>query len=256
MNQIYAILGAPLWRLLGKKIGLWYAHGTVSQSLKLATHLTNYIFTSTPEGFRIKTPKRVIVGQGIDTTLFTPAQKLSTDIKRLVTVGRISPSKNIDTLLRACALLRDNGTLFHFRIVGVATTPAEKQYEVEVRQLASQLNLEDSIEWTGAVSNRALPPILQQSYIFIHDGATNSLDKTLLEAALCGCIVVSSNPAYKSLTEAIAPEYLFPLNDEKALANIIKNNYQYTENMTKVNDLVKEKFTIQNLISGIVTKFI
>ncbi|HXK39853.1 MAG TPA: glycosyltransferase, partial [Candidatus Paceibacterota bacterium] len=29
MNQIYVILGAPLWRLLGKCVGLWYAHGTV-----------------------------------------------------------------------------------------------------------------------------------------------------------------------------------------------------------------------------------
>ena len=255
MNQIYVILGAPVWRVLGKKIGLWYAHGTVSPSLKLATHLTNYIFTSTPEGFRINTPKRIIVGQGIDTSLFTPAQKLTTDIKRLVTVGRISPSKNIDTLLRACAILRDAGTRFHLRIVGVATTPAEKQYETEVRQLASQLKLEDSIEWTGAVSNRALPPVLQQSDIFIHDGATNSLDKTLLEAALCGCIVVSSNPAYKSLTEAIAPDLLFAPKDYEALATCITQSVSHQVASEDVRVHIAQMYDISTLANNIINTY-
>ena len=46
MNQIYVLLGAPLWRLLNKKVGLWYAHGTVTLSLRLATIFTNKIFTS------------------------------------------------------------------------------------------------------------------------------------------------------------------------------------------------------------------
>jgi glycosyltransferase involved in cell wall biosynthesis len=194
------------------------------------------------------------VGQGIDTVLFTPAQKLTTDIKRLVTVGRISPSKNIDTLLRACALLRDNGTRFHFRIVGVAITDGERQYETEVRQLASQLNLEDSIEWTGGVSNRELPVVLQQSDIFIHDGATNSLDKTLLEAALCGCIVVSSNPAYRSLTQALAPELLFAPRDHEALASIItaKETHNSAEN---VRTLILEKYDISALAKNIISTY-
>ncbi len=221
MNQIYVILGAPFWRAWGKKVGLWYAHGTVTRSLKLATILTDIIFTSTPEGFRINTPKRVIVGQGIDTALFAPAPKLTTDIKRLITVGRISSSKNIETLLKACAVLRENEAPFHFRIVGAATTDSERQYEAQMKQLVFDLNLEDSIEWTGAVTHRELPPLLQQSDIFIHDGATNSLDKALLEASLCGCIVVSSNPAYRSLTHAIAPNLLFMPKDHTSLATCI-----------------------------------
>ncbi len=254
MNQIYVILGAPFWRALKKPIGLWYAHGAVSPSLKLATFLTNFVFTSTPEGFRIDTPKRVIVGQGIDTVLFTPAQKLTTDIKRLVTVGRISSSKNIDTLLRACALLRDNGIRFHFRIVGIAITDTERRYETEVRQLASQLNLDDSIEWTGAVSNRELPAILQQSDIFIHDGATNSLDKTLLEASLCGCIVVSSNPAYRSLTQALAAELLFAPRDHEVLASIITATETHNS-AVNVRTLILEKYDISTLAKNIITTY-
>lgn len=36
MNQIYVILGAPVWKLLGKRVGLWYVHKQVSVSLRLA----------------------------------------------------------------------------------------------------------------------------------------------------------------------------------------------------------------------------
>ena len=255
MNQIYVILGAPFWRAWGKKVGLWYAHGSISLSLKIATILTHIIFTSTPEGFRITTAKRVIVGQGIDTTLFTPGNKLLTDIKRLVTVGRISPSKNIDTLLKACAVLKDKGVLFHFRIVGVATTDSERQYEARMRQLASQLNLEDSIEWTGAVPHRELPPLLQQSDIFIHDGATNSLDKALLEAALCGCIVVSSNPAYRSLTQALAPDLLFVPKDHQALAaRILQASTQQIAANT-VTAHVAQTYDIATLTSNIINTY-
>lgn len=255
MNQIYVILGAPFWRALRKPIGLWYAHGTVSPSLKLATFLTNHVFTSTSEGFRIDTQKRVIVGQGIDTTLFIPASKVPSDTLRLVTVGRISQSKNLETLIAACARFKEVGTKFHLTIVGVPVTEAEHLYDIKMKALTAYLGLIDNVTWAGPTSNHQLPQLLQQSDIFIHDGSTNSLDKALLEAVLCGCVVVTSNPAYKALTQELAPEYLFLVKDEKNLANIIKNKHQYTENMLKVKSLVKEKFTTSNLISGIVSEY-
>jgi hypothetical protein len=79
MNQIYVILGAPLWRTWSKKVGLWYAHGAVSYSLKVAVRLANIVFTSTEEGLRIATPKKVIVGQGIDTAIFQTVTKSPSD---------------------------------------------------------------------------------------------------------------------------------------------------------------------------------
>lgn len=254
MNQIYVLLGALFWRVLSKKVALWYAHGTVSPSLWLATHLTNYIFTSTPEGFRISTKKCVIVGQGIDTGLFTTVIKLSNDKLRLVTVGRVSAAKNIDTLLRACAHLKEQRIRFNFKIVGAATTIAEQEYEKTVKKLALDLKLGSEIEWTGAISNLELPRFLQQSDIFIHDGATNSLDKTLLEAALCGCIVVSSNPAYKTLTETIAPELLFAPKDHVALASILMSKLSHN-NSTTVREFIKQKYDISTLAKNIINNY-
>jgi glycosyltransferase involved in cell wall biosynthesis len=255
MNQIYVVLGGLFWRLMGKKVGLWYAHGAVTNSLRISTIVSHLIFTSTEQGFQILTPKRKIVGQGIDTLIFTDTDREVSDVLQLVTVGRISQSKNIETLLQACASLRDQNILFHFNIIGVPTTSSESIYAERMYKLTNELQLDMQVTFVGAVSNHELPRHLQQSDIFIHDGSTNSLDKTLIEAALCGCVVVSSNPAYRGLTESLAPEYLFPPHDQKELADSIKNHAQYTDNMLKVKAYFKENFSIDKLVSGIVVEY-
>jgi glycosyltransferase involved in cell wall biosynthesis len=255
MNQIYVILGAPLWRAQGKKVGLWYAHGVVSRSLRVAVKLADIVFTSTKEGLRIETPKRMIVGQGIDTALFVSATKLSSDTLRLVTVGRISQSKNLETLLEACAILKESGTKFHFTIVGVPITEAEHLYDSKMKALTADLGLDTYITWIGGISNSELPAILQQSDIFIHDGSTNSLDKVLLEAALCGCIVVSSNPAYNALTKDLAPEYIYKKRDAIQLAEIITSAKKYSESARQVKEKILNQCTISNLIKNIISNY-
>ena len=258
MNQIYVILGAPLWRLLGKQIGLWYAHGKVSASLKVAEKLTDLIFTSTEEGLQLQTPKRRIVGQGIDLDHFTYKERTpNPSLLRLVTVGRISKSKNIGTLIDACAILKEQGTPFTFRIVGIAISEEEKQYEREMREKVTRLNLDEQVEWVGAVSQKDLPGELHKADVFIHDGATQSLDKALLEAVACGCVVVSSNQAYRALTESIASEYLYSNQDYKQLAYIIMNmSFSDYRSVVQVRTSLKESHSIAHLISKIKNELI
>jgi len=259
MNQIYVILGALLWRLQKKQIGLWYAHGKVSNSLKVAEKLTHLIFTSTEEGLQLSTPKRRIVGQGIDLDHFAYKERIhDANLLRLVTVGRISRSKNLETLIDACASLKEQGTRFTFRIVGVAITEEEKQYEKEMREKVKKLNLDEQVEWVGAVSQKDLPEELYKADAFIHDGATQSLDKALLEAVACGCVVVSSNLAYKTLTEAIAPQYIFKNNDSGALASIVYRVVsldfsQKYESMHVVRAEIARLHSIDGLIGTIIS---
>jgi glycosyltransferase involved in cell wall biosynthesis len=255
MNQIYVILGAPFWRTARKSVGLWYAHGTVSPSLKLATRLTNVVYTSTPEGFRIDTPKRVIVGQGIDTAAFVPVAKSPSETLRLITVGRISESKNLQTLLKACALLKKNGIRFMFTIVGAPITPAEQEYDTAMKKLVVDLGLESTVQFVGAIPNHELPACLQQSDVFIHDGATNSLDKALLEASLCGCIVASANKAYRALTADLAPELLYTQGDFAALSAIITaHNSSHTLSET-VRKMIEKRYDISTLVKNIINAY-
>ncbi len=255
MNQIYVILGAPVWKVCRKKIGLWYAHGAVSRSLRVAVVLSDKVFTSTKEGLRIDTPKRVIVGQGIDTNNFREGNKEHSDKVRLITVGRMSQSKNIETLLTACARLKEAGIAFHFSIVGVPTTEAERRYDLNMKALTAYLNLTNEVTFVGAVPNHELPTYLNQADIFIHDGSTNSLDKALLEAALCGCIVVSSNPAYNALTKDLAPGYLYHKGDVTQLVEILSHAQDQVQSAQLVKEKILNTYTITRLATNIITNY-
>lgn len=260
MNQIYVILGAPFWWVAGKRVGLWYAHGAVSRSLWVAVQFAHHIFTSTEQGLRIETAKRIIVGQGIDTALFVPLKKEKSAVLQLITVGRIAASKNIDTLLRAAAELRASKIPFHLTIIGPTATGKDEVYKQELKQLCEALQLQDTVTWVGAVAQSALPTHLQTADIFIHDGATDSLDKALLEAVLCGCVVVSSNPAYRGIAETLTPALIYTPHDASALACIIRHLYPQSEQerqqiMQPVYSFVHNAYSISNLISGIVSKY-
>jgi len=54
MNPEYVVLGGIFWRLMGKKIGLWYTHKAVNLKLRIAEKLANKIFTASKESFRLK----------------------------------------------------------------------------------------------------------------------------------------------------------------------------------------------------------
>ena len=73
MGPVFAVAAAPIARLAGRPTFLWYAHGHVSPTLRLAHALVAGVGTSTPEGFRIASPKVTITGQGIDLDRFRPA---------------------------------------------------------------------------------------------------------------------------------------------------------------------------------------
>lgn len=261
MNQVYILLGSLLWRVWGKKIGLWYAHGKVSNSLRIAEIMAHILFTSTEQGLRLKTLKRVIVGQGIDLLRFSFQKKdAQVDIIKIVTVGRISQSKNIETLISACQLLKEKGLVFIFNIVGTSYTTAEKEYEKEMRAKVENLRLADCIKWSGSVSQEKLPPVLQESDIFIQDSTTQSLDKALLEAVACGCVVISSNSSYKSFSFELVPQYCFSSNNAIELCTILESAASLSSearelSMEDVRKALKEQHSIEGLISRIIEKF-
>jgi glycosyltransferase involved in cell wall biosynthesis len=258
MNQIYVILGGVLWRVWGKRIGLWYAHGAVSTSLKVATLLTHTVFTSTPQGFRISSAKKVVTGQGIDMSRFVYAERQpQTHQLQLITVGRVSVSKQLETLLQACALLRQQGVSFQFRIVGSVVTEADKAYEANLRAYCDRKGIADAIIWQGPATQSELPSLLAVADLFIHDGVTNSLDKVLVEAVACGVPTISSNPSYRHIIGAVDQPIYFPAGDAAALVTCMQSmaslplvdKNQFTRGIAQK---VQREHSLPNLVSGIV----
>ena len=107
MSPIFAVASWPIAKLFKRKVILWYLHRSVTFRLKLALRLSDYIVTAARKSLRIKSSKIIEVGHGIDVNFFKNnkswQKKSHTNI---ISVGRISPIKNLETLIRAVVAVR------------------------------------------------------------------------------------------------------------------------------------------------------
>ena len=197
MNPIWAVLGGLCWRVMGKKVVLWYTHKAVTLRLRVAEKLANVILTASKESFRLSSSKVIVTGHGIDTDVFKPDpnKKISDGVTRILSVGRIAPVKNYGVLIEAAQILNSRNFNFCVDLVGEAALKENKIYENQLKSKIKNLGLEKHFKFIGKVNHRELVPHYQSHDIFVHFSRTGSLDKTLLEAMACGMKVLSSNDA-------------------------------------------------------------
>ena len=267
MNAIYVVVGAWLWLLLGKKVFLWYAHKTITWQHRVAEKFVEGIFASTLQGFRLKTPKLHIVGQGIDIGLFRPNFQfpISPDSQnesrildfakqnrdnfqlRILSVGRIAPIKNYGSLIEAAEILDKRGIDFLITIVGAPIFPEDFEYEKELKELIKNKHLETKIKFEGKISNKDLPSYYQSHRLYINLSRTGSLDKTIVEAMASGCTVLSSND---SAREFLPSELIIPDSDPIKLADKIieVKDKDYGK---QLREYVIKNHSLENLIEKI-----
>jgi glycosyltransferase involved in cell wall biosynthesis len=255
MNQIYVLLGGLFWRLSGKRIVLWYAHGAVSFSLRIAEKLAQAIVTSTSEGFRLLSKKVRVVGQGIDTSLFgrcPPREK--TDEIRIVYVGRISPIKRCEVLIEALAVLRERGEDASVTLVGDTNASNTREYHASLQKLVQDRGLAARVTFTGGVPHERIVSYLCAADVFANPSATGSLDKAGVEALAAGVPVVTSNEAFKGMLGAYADRLMFPNGDADALADRIAALHRAPDRQAltdALSEAVRKEHSVDSLIPRI-----
>jgi len=178
MNPEYTILAAPLARLFGKRVVSWYTHGTVSLRAKMMEKLTHVVLTASAESFRLPSKKVQVTGHGIDIEQFKPADRQPSAELKLLTVGRISPTKDYESMIKAVALLIKKGfSNLTLTIIGEAGLAAHQVYFENLRAMVKKMGLEKNVWFLGSVPHLEIPYRLQQSDVFINLSATGSLDK-------------------------------------------------------------------------------
>lgn len=202
-----------------KVVALWYAHGQVTRRLRFAERRADYVFTSSLDGFRVPSKKAIVLGQAINTDLFSPVaadQPPATPSRLcLLTIGRISPVKHYETIISACAILRRQlDRSFTLSVVGGPLRAGDREYLKRLQALVSGKGLSEHIRFEGERPFLKVPEILRAHDLFLNASQTGSLDKVVLEAMACGLTVLSSNPAYREILpppyfiEKITPELL------------------------------------------------
>lgn len=198
MSHLFAWLFWPVAKLKKIPTMMWYAHGAIGTSLRLAHRAVDRVITSTPEGFRIPSTKVKYIGQAIDTGVFTPVDRqdcLSSTI-RVVTVGRVASAKQLDLMIEA--LQRWGRSDWRLTIAGDATAPVEQEYADRVQKT----HADERVTWLGRIDPEAIASVLHQSDVFINLSTTGSLDKAIVEAMATGCAVLSSNDGFVALAKA------------------------------------------------------
>ena len=261
MNEIYVILGWLCWKLWRKKISLWYAHGHVSFSLKIAAKLADIIFTSTKSGFRLPSKKVQVIGQGIDTNKFRIKNYelgITNDKFKIISVGRISPSKDYATLINAIAILTKEYVGMEVNIIGGPATAADQNYLKEMRQLVKDKNLGQIIKFIGSVANKDLVSYLQTADLFVNMGRTGSLDKAMLEAAACGLPILTCNEAMLEVLGPYTDKLMYETGNSRQLTDKIKSCIMWGEKERRnlgyeLRKIVVQKHSLPEFIKKILS---
>ncbi len=255
MNPEYIVLGGKLWRLLGKRISLWYTHKNVDWKLRIAVLFSHIVFTASPESFRIKTKKLKIVGHGIDMAQFAISQgaeqvaSTARPVLRILTVGRLSATKRIMEMLSALDVLFEQGQDFTFTIVGAPATSADVEYEKQVRSAVSDSLYAKKVKFLGAVVHKDVPSLLATHNVFLNLSTTGSMDKAVLEAIATGMPVVTTNIAFRDLLSLVQGLFITEATPEKIVNALV---LALTSDVSEITHTVRERFALPHTIATIV----
>lgn len=257
MSPLFVILPYPLLCILRKKIVLWYVHRNVDLKLRIAEKLVSKVFTATKESFGIPSKKVFYMGQAVDVDKFYSADLTHLDIKnpfRIVTVGRITLIKNLDTLIEATALMSKEIPIV-VDIVGVPVTKKDGEYHDNLKKIILEKGLQDKVRFVGSIANKDLPKLFATANASINLCPTGGLDKTVLESMASGIPVLVSNTAFNGHLGHCAEDFIFPERNQVVLADMLKKLYDRTD-LVKVGQYlqnqVREKSSLKHLVERIV----
>lgn len=249
MNPIYIVLGGLVWRIMRKRIALWYTHKKVNFVLRIAERLVDTVFSASNESFRLKSKKLVVTGHGIDTKLFYPRERAESGEKTIVTSGRISRTKNIHLMIEAVSKV----TLPDIKliVVGEPQGSEEIEYKKELDALINKLGVADRVFFAGRKSQEELAEILGSTNLFLNLSNTGSLDKAVLEAVASGVPTLTSNEAFK----LILPKSFFIFTDIKSFSLDVETSLNSSDREMIYTQYIIQNHNLDNLIPLILSKF-
>ena len=152
------------------------------------THISNNIMGAEAAKVTksIFSPKKIfVVRNGVDLNSFKIADFPNFQKVRVLAIGSLLPVKRWDRLLKAAAVLKENGHNFLVRLVGVG--PLRSVLEEQ----SHALGLSSDVEFLGYRNNIA--DLLADSHFLTHTSDREGCPNVLAEAMACGRAVVATD---------------------------------------------------------------
>lgn len=253
MGAIYNIMAMPFFlvrSLYKTKFYWWKTHGHINWVGRCALRCIDRVFTASEVSFPLNTSKKSIIGHAIDTDLFSPTHT-ERDVFKVIYVGRIGPIKHLEDFVRVAQYIHVQFPSARFDIIGPVTDVA---YCAHIRALIENLALHDVVSILEPRKNTKLPDVYSGASLFLNTSQTHSMDKTILESMLCGCIPITHNKAFK---EMLQPYNLFdtegtPESYARIITDLMRNQHLDTLRVT-LRERVKKDHSVTTLYNRIFT---
>jgi glycosyltransferase involved in cell wall biosynthesis len=130
---------------------------------------------------------------GIDHKAFHPRhRKLDGSVPRILCIGRLREKKGQDTLIEACALLRQRGVNFLCEIVGYGDQQTRLQTMIASNRLDGQVTITGKLGREDIINRYARTSVYVQPSRIASDGDRDGIPNVLLEAMAMGLPVIAT----------------------------------------------------------------
>jgi len=187
MIPVYVLLAAPLVRPRRIPLLLWYTHWKASAQLRVAERLATAIVSVDRRSFPLQSAKVRPIGHGIDVNEFDCVEPESHPHVRALVLGRYSPAKGIETILRAAREVDGIEVELH----GAALSELERRHRELLAGLGFPLG--------DAVPRAEVPTLFSRSDVLVNNMEAGAPDKVVYEAAAACLPVLASNPVFDDL---------------------------------------------------------
>ncbi|MEP6714280.1 MAG: glycosyltransferase [Terriglobia bacterium] len=168
-------------------------------------------------------PNLHVVPNGVDGDLFRlPQPGKVRKPGQLLFVGAVRPVKGADILLKAIRLLLDRGQRVSLVIAGEPYYDKYRQEETRLRQMVTDLRLENHVSFVGKKMPGEVAQLMGESAVLVLPSRIESFGMVLVEALACGTPVVATRCGGPEDIVNDRVGVLVPIEDPEAMASGIE----------------------------------
>jgi colanic acid/amylovoran biosynthesis glycosyltransferase len=176
---------------------------------------------------------------------------------RIISVGRISPIKNLDILIEAADILRNKNFNFEIEIIGASAVESDKKYFEKLKKIIEEKNLTNIVKFIGSVPYKDIVGHYAQADLSVNLCPTGGMDKAVLESMACGIPVIVFNKTFSGMMAGYESRLILENKDKAELAKKIKDiivldERQREEIGLKLRHEVEEKHNLSKLVKTII----